>query len=59
MKKGNLATNKHERTQKISCIFVANERFENLPDYPFEPNYVDFGEAGMHFVRVTFNFQIH
>ncbi len=27
-----------------------DERFENLPDYPFEPNYVDFGEARMHFV---------
>ena len=27
-----------------------NERFKDLPDYPFEPNYVDFGEARMHFV---------
>ncbi len=26
------------------------ERFENLPDYPFAPNYVDFGKARMHFV---------
>ncbi len=27
-----------------------DERFNNLPDYPFEPNYVDFGESRMHFV---------
>ena len=27
-----------------------DERFENLPGYPFAPNYVDFGEARMHFV---------
>ncbi len=27
-----------------------DERFENLPDYPFEPNYIDFREARMHFV---------
>lgn len=27
-----------------------DERFENLPDYPFEPNYIEFGEARMHFV---------
>jgi haloalkane dehalogenase len=26
------------------------ERFENLPGYPFEPNYVDFGEARMHYL---------
>ena len=26
------------------------ERFENLPDYPFAPNYTDFGEARIHFV---------
>lgn len=25
-------------------------RFQNLPDYPFTPNYVDFGETRMHFV---------
>lgn len=27
-----------------------DENFKNLPNYPFEPNYVDFGEARMHFV---------
>ncbi len=26
------------------------ERFYNLPDYPFEPNYTEFDEARMHFV---------
>ncbi|MEZ5345675.1 MAG: haloalkane dehalogenase [Pyrinomonadaceae bacterium] len=26
------------------------DRFRSLPDYPFEPNYVEFGEARMHFV---------
>lgn len=26
------------------------ERFENLPDYPFAPNYTEFGEARIHFV---------
>jgi haloalkane dehalogenase len=26
------------------------ERFENLPDYPFAPNYTEFGEARMHYV---------
>ena len=26
------------------------ERFENLPDYPFAPNYTDFGAARIHFV---------
>ena len=26
------------------------ERFENLPDYPFVPNYTDFGAARIHFV---------
>lgn len=26
------------------------ERFENLPDYPFAPNYREFGEARIHFV---------
>ncbi len=26
------------------------ERFENLPDYPFAPNYTNFGEARMHYV---------
>ena len=26
------------------------ERFENLPDYPFAPNYTNFGEARIHFV---------
>jgi haloalkane dehalogenase len=27
-----------------------DERFKNLPDYPFGPNYVEFGEARMHYV---------
>lgn len=27
-----------------------DERFANLPYYPFKPNYVDFGETRMHFV---------
>jgi haloalkane dehalogenase len=26
------------------------KRFKNLPDYPFEANYTDFGEVRMHFV---------
>ncbi|CAN5270725.1 haloalkane dehalogenase [soil metagenome] len=26
------------------------ERFENLPDYPFAPNYTNFGEVRIHFV---------
>jgi haloalkane dehalogenase len=26
------------------------ERFENLPDYPFAPNYTNFGEARIHYV---------
>ncbi|MEO6590607.1 MAG: haloalkane dehalogenase [Pyrinomonadaceae bacterium] len=26
------------------------ERFENLPDYPFAPNYTEFGEARIHYV---------
>lgn len=25
-------------------------RFQNLPDYPFSPNYLQFGEARMHYV---------
>jgi len=27
-----------------------DERFANLPDYPFEPNYIQFGEARMHYL---------
>ncbi len=27
-----------------------NERFENLPEYPFAPHYTNFGAARMHFV---------
>lgn len=27
-----------------------DQRFENLPDYPFSPNYVDIGDLRMHYV---------
>ena len=37
--------------KKIKMILrTPDERFRNLPDYPFAPNYIDFGEARMHFV---------
>lgn len=29
---------------------TSDERFENLPGYPFAPNYVEFGDARMHYV---------
>lgn len=36
--------------KKKMILRTPEERFENLPDYPFLPNYVDFSEARMNFV---------
>lgn len=35
--------------KNIMSLRTPEERFENLPDYPFVPNYVEFGEVRMHF----------
>ena len=37
------------RREKM-ILRTPEERFENLPDYPFAPNYTNFGEARIHFV---------
>lgn len=34
----------------MEFVRTPEERFENLPDYPFEPNYVSVGELRMHYV---------
>ncbi|MGF2733654.1 haloalkane dehalogenase [Marinobacter sp. DUT-1] len=34
----------------MKFVRTPEERFENLPDYPFEPNYVSVGELRMHYV---------
>ncbi|MEM7657651.1 MAG: haloalkane dehalogenase [Bacteroidota bacterium] len=34
----------------MNILRTPEERFANLPDYPFEPNYVDLGEVRMHYV---------
>jgi haloalkane dehalogenase len=34
----------------MSILRTPDERFANLPDYPFAPNYLQFGEARMHYL---------
>lgn len=34
----------------IDCVRTPDERFENLPDYPFGPNYFDVDGLQMHYV---------
>jgi len=34
----------------IDCVRTPDERFENLPDYPFAPNYFDVDGLRMHYV---------
>jgi haloalkane dehalogenase len=34
----------------MTILRTPDERFANLPDYPFAPNYLQFGEARMHYV---------
>jgi haloalkane dehalogenase len=34
----------------MSILRTPEERFANLPDYPFKPNYLQFGEARMHYL---------
>ena len=34
----------------MKILRTPEERFKNLPDYPFAPNYTEFGEARIHYV---------
>ena len=35
----------------MQCLRTPDARFENLPDYPFEPNYIDIDGMRMHYVE--------
>jgi haloalkane dehalogenase len=33
--------------REMELLRTPDERFENLPDYPFEPNYIQINEKGL------------
>ena len=42
----------------MESLRIPDERFANLPDYDFEPNYIDVGGMRMHYVDVGEGFAI-
>jgi haloalkane dehalogenase len=39
-----------KETAKMKFLRTPDERFENLPDYPFRPNYLQLGPLRMHYL---------